>query len=129
MVEAKKTPADTSQDISYKYFAEQIDTETGIPVGMVPLEVVFDRGLVNFLQNAKWHDVGAGVFASTRHIASKIPPDVRETMTLVVSDPFFDPESLLEFVSHIEPQFRDHALMRDSANSAVAREKDCNQIT
>ena len=128
MVEAPK-PARTPEEISYRYFAEQIDEATGIPVGMVPLEVVFDRGLVNFLRNAKWHDVGAGVFASTRHIASKIPPDIRETMTLVSSDPFFDAESLLEFVSHIAPQFRDHVLMGDSANSAVAREKDCDQIT
>ena len=129
MVEAKKTPADTTQEISYKYFAEQIDGETGIPVGMVPLEVVFDRGLVSFPQNAKWHDVGAGVFASTKHIASKIPPDVRETMTLVASDPFFDVESLHEFVSQITPQFRDHIVMGDFANSAVVRERDCDQIT
>ena len=128
MVEAPK-PAGTPQEISYRHFAEQIDEATGIPVGLVPVEIAFQRNCLEFRPYSKWHDVGAGVFASTRHIASKIPPDVKETMTLVASDPFFDAESLLEFVSHIAPQFRNHALMEDSANSAVAREDDCDQIT
>lgn len=96
---------------------------------MVPVEIAFQRNCLQFKPHSKWHDVGAGVFASTKHIASKIPPDVRETMTLVASDPFFDAESLLEFVSHIAPQFRDHIVMGDSANSAVSRERDCDQIT
>src|SRR3989344_6713674 len=128
MVEAPK-PAGTPQEISYRYFAEQIDEATGIPVGLVPVEIAFQRNCLELRPYSKWHDVGAGVFASTRRIASKIPPDVKETMTLVASDPFFDAESLLEFVSHIAPQFRDHTLMGDSANSAVAREEDCDQIT
>ena len=129
MVEARQQPAGTPREISYKFFAAQIDRDTGIPVGLFPLEIAFQRNCLQFRHDTKWHDVGAGVFASTKHIASKIPPDVRRTMTLVASDPLFDPESAHEFALQMAQQFGDYVIMRDFANSAVAREIDCALIT
>src|SRR3990167_2030114 len=122
MVEAQK-PAGTAKDISYKYFAEQIDRETGVPVGLVPLEAVFDRGLIDFPENAKWHDVGSGVFASTKYILSKIPTQIRKSLTVVTSDPvILDATTHEEFVRNylsLVMYNRYHPL---DANAAVTRE-------
>lgn len=130
MVEAKKTPADSSQEISYKYFAEQIDRETGVPVGMVPLEVVFDHGLINLPENAKWHDVGSGVFASTKYILSKIPEQIRRSLTVVTSDPVIPDATTREGFARNYLSFvlndRYHPL---DANAAVLREQQCDIIT
>ena len=67
MVEAKK-PAETP-DLSYK-FSEQIDFKTGIPVGLMPLEVIREKDLLRIPQGSVYHDIGGGTGSSARYVLS-----------------------------------------------------------
>lgn len=75
-------------DLSYR-FSEQIDQKTGIPVGLVPLEVVRRKGLLeNIPFSSTYHDIGGGTGASARHILSMIGADTKSGMSVVISEPF-----------------------------------------
>ncbi|MBI4037569.1 hypothetical protein HY382_00815 [Candidatus Curtissbacteria bacterium] len=75
-------------DLSYK-FSEQIDVSTGLPVGLVPLEIVRRKSYLNNIRpNAIYHDIGGGTGASARYILSMIPADVKEGMRVIISEPY-----------------------------------------
>ena len=114
MVEAKK-PAETP-DLSYK-FSEQIDFKTGIPVGLVPLEVIRQKDLLRILQGSVYHDIGGGTGSSARYVLSLLPESVRPTIVAVVSEPYNDLS--LENKIAIRNQTRDLIVLKIDASSAA----------
>lgn len=124
---AVERPADTEQKPSY-IFSEQIDRDTGIPVGMVPLESVCRQNpeLFEIKLGSRIHDVGVGRGGSTDFILSKVKPEVLPTLNVVTSDPYPEEESPLNRLASI---VKSHTFIRDFANGAVARVKDCDLIS
>lgn len=58
-----------------------------ITIGLAPLEVIFENGIVKFKPADRVHDVGAGTGRSTEYIHQKIGPDIFGDVTLVASEP------------------------------------------
>lgn len=110
------------------YFSDQIDYETNVPVGMVPLESVYRQNPTLFKVNpgSKIHDVGVGRGGSIDFILSKVPPEVLPTLTVVTSDPYPEEESPLERLANV---VRSHTFIKDVANEAIVRVKNCDLIS
>lgn len=115
MVEAQK-PAGIP-DLSYK-FSEQIDISTGIPVGLVPLEVIRKKDLLRIPpQGSVYHDIGGGTGSSARYVLSLLPEDIRSTILTVVSEPYNDLS--FENKTAIRNQARDLIVLKIDARSAA----------
>lgn len=126
MVEHKATPAAPSEP---EYiFSDQIDPETGLPVGMVPLESVYRQHskLFEIMPDSIIHDVGVGRGGFIDFIFSKLPPEVLPTLTVVTSDPYPEEESPLKRLTNV---VRSHTFIKDFANEAIARVKNCDLIS
>jgi len=123
----RKMPAASEIEISYRHFAEQIDAKSGIPVGLVPLEVIFENGIRLFKEGAKIHDIGGGTGASFEYILSKAPLYEKTTLRGVVSEPFNEiPSKLAAKLSHEISSFR---VIRADAMEAATNVKGCDLVT
>lgn len=109
-------------------FSEQIDRKTGIPVGMVPLDSVSRHNpeLFEIKPGSRIHDVGVGRGGSTDFILSKVEPEVLPTLDVVTSDPYPEEESPLNRLASI---VKSHTFIKDFANRAIARVKECDLIS
>lgn len=89
MSQAERTDGSAAQltNSSYEWFAKAKVPGRDITIGLVPLEVIFDSGVVKFKPTDRVHDVGAGTGRSTEYIQQKIGPDIYGDVTLVASEP------------------------------------------
>lgn len=127
MVEQRANNPGVSSEPEY-IFSEQIDRQTGLPVGMVPLESAYRQNpeLFKIQPGSKIHDVGVGRGGSTDFILSKVEPEVLPTLTVITSDPYPEEESPLKRLASI---VKSHTFIKDFANGAIARVKDCDLIS
>lgn len=128
MLEQKGIDPAAHSETSYGNFSDQIDAESGIRVGLVPLELAFQEKpvLSSIFEKAKIHDVGVGRAASTEYILSKVSPKIRSTLTVVASDPYPEGEDPTEILAE---EVASHKFIKAFANEAVSQVKDCDLIT
>jgi len=129
MVEAQNCPAEPDQKTSYS-FSEQIDPETGVPVGLAPIELVYREHpeFFSLAPGSKYYDVGVGRAGSTNFFLDKLPPGVCKTLALVTSEPHPE-EGFTRICEELDGRVASYKFFKESANKVVVSEKDCALIT
>ena len=98
MSQAERTDGSAPQDLPnshYEHFGRVLAPGSDVPVGLVPLEVVFEKGLVTF---GKWDfimDVGAGTGRSMEFVARHIPSEIRRYPILIMAEPDADSRRMI----------------------------------
>lgn len=130
MVEAK-TPAEPTfiPPFSYEYFVRTCDPKTGEYVAFVPLEPVFSSGIITFNKGDLLHDVGAGAGRSSEYLLSQIPPHIRATISLVVSEPSEDFLKLTQSIEKFDNAVGHFCAIEFDANRALGMLRDLDAIT
>lgn len=112
---------------TYAPFSEQTDKKTGLPVGLVPLEVLFQQNKLKLDQVFRWHDVGVGLWASTRYFLDRFPYKNLQALEVVTSEPF--PETVDTRPRNIAANIARYTFIEARANEAVGAVRNCDLIT
>lgn len=112
---------------TYAPFSEQIDQKTDLPVGLVPLEVLFQQNKLKLDRVFRWHDVGVGLWASTRYFLDRFPYKNLQALEVVTSEPF--PETVDTRPRNIAENIARYTFIEAKANEAVSSVRNCDLIT